>query len=230
MDGTLILLKHKPTYHGPVTHHTPYMSIKAQMKQIAIENGVPSNLVMNKTRMAHIWNTVRRYSEKRNSPEEVDELMRLINEPFMIEERSEHEISVLLPDTIFGLQSLKNEGYEMGLVTTASRESYDRLSTNHKFKKFGSFFPQSITRDEVKYIKPDPEPLIRMMDLAQRKDVVYIGDSDHDGLAANAAGCKFILINTREYDEETIKSFTPDGVIKKLTELPELLKKINLES
>ena len=226
MDGTLIILKHKPTYHGPVTHHTPYLSIKAQMKQIAIENGVPSNLVMNKTRMAHIWNTVRRYSEKRNSPEEVDELMRLINEPFMVEERSEHELSVLLPDTILGLQMLKDEGYEMGLVTTASRESYDRLSTSDMFRKFGRFFPLSITRDDVNYIKPDPEPINRMMNLVQRKDVVYIGDSDHDGLAANAAGCKFILINTREYDEETIKGFTPYGVIKNLIELPELLKRL----
>jgi phosphoglycolate phosphatase-like HAD superfamily hydrolase len=230
MDGTLIILEHKPKYHGPVTQHTPYLSIKAQMKRIAIENGVPEELVMNKTRMAHIWNTVRRFSEETKSPNEVEELMRKINEPFMVEERSEHDISKLLPDTIHGLQALKDEGYEMGLVTTASRESYDRLSQSDEFKRFGRFFSNSLTRDDVSYIKPEPEPIKRMMELMGRTDVIYIGDSDHDGLAASAAGCRFILINTREYDEHTINSFTPDGVIEKLTELPIILKELTQNS
>ncbi len=222
MDGTLIVLK----YNVLVNHHAPYLSIKAQMKQVAVENGVPADLVMDLDRMALIWNTVRKYSEKTKTPEEVEELMRMINEPFTVEERAEHDVSVLLPDTITGLRSLKDEGYEMGLVTTASRKSYDRLSNSYEYEKFGSFFPQSITRDDVNYIKPDPEPINRMKKLCDREDVVYIGDSDHDGLAANAAGCKFILINTREYDEETIKSFSPDRVISKLTELLGLLKRL----
>ena len=227
MDGTLIILKHKPKYHGSVTHHTPYLSIKAQMKQVAIENGVPENLVMDLTRMAHIWNAVRRYSEEKMSPDEVEELMRKINNPFMVEERSEHDVSELLPDTIPGLQGLRDEGYEMGLVTTASRESYERLSNSDEFERFGSFFPRSITRDDVNYIKPEPEPLNLMMKLAGRDDVVYVGDSDHDGLAAKAAGCRFVLINTREYDETTINSFSPDSVINRLTELQGILERLS---
>ena len=223
MDGTLIILKHQPKYHGLVNHHTPYLSIKAQMKRVAVENGVPADLVMDKTRMANIWNAVRRYSDENMSPEEVTELMRKINEPFMVEERSEHDQSELIPDTITGLQSLKDMGYEMGLVTTASRESYDRISNSDEYEKFGSYFPRSITRDDVNYIKPDPEPLDMMKMLHGREDVVYIGDSDHDGLAASASGCKFVLINTRDYDDETIKSFSPHGVIENLTQLPRLL-------
>ena len=144
----------------------------------------------------------------------------------MVEERSEHDISELIPDTISGLQILKDEGYEMGLVTTASRESYDRLSKSDEYDRFGSYFPRSLTRDDVNYIKPHPEPLDKMKALYGREDVVYIGDSDHDGLSAQASGCRFVLINTREYDEETIKSFSPDGIISKLTELPALLKRL----
>lgn len=227
MDGTLIILKHKPKYNGLDNHHLPYLSIKAQMKQIAVENGVPAELVMTKTRMANIWNAVCRYAEE-NMPDEVEELMWKINEPFMVEERSEHDLSELIPDTISGLQYLKDDGYEMGLVTTASRESYDRLSNSDEYKKFGSFFQRSLTRDDVNYIKPDPEPLDKMKRLYGRDDVVYIGDSDHDGLAAQASGCRFVLINTREYDDETIKSFSPDGVIDNLTQLLGLLAKLNL--
>ncbi len=225
MDGTLIILKKKPTYTGVTNKHLPYLSIKVQMKKVAVENGVPSNLVEDLDRMAHIWNAVRKYGEE-NFPDGVDELMRKINDPFMVEERTEHDLSILLPDTIDGLKELKAEGYEMGLVTTASRESYSRLSTSDEFKCFGSFFGKSITRNDVNYIKPNPEPLNLMKSLCGRDDVVYVGDSDHDALSANAAGCKFVLINTREYDEETINSLNADGVIKRLSELPSLLEKI----
>lgn len=225
MDGTLIILKQKPEYNGLVNHHTPYLTIKSQMKQVAVENGVPEDIVKDMTRMAHIWNAVRRYAEG-NMPEEVEELMMKINKPFRVEERSEHDLSELLPDTMSGLQCLKDMGYEMGLVTTASRESYERLSESDEYEKFDSFFERSITRDDVNYIKPNPEPIDKMKKLYGRDDVVYIGDSDHDGLAAQASGCWFILINTREYDEETINVLNTKGVISKLTELPDLLKQL----
>jgi len=209
MDGTLIILRHRPKYRGAITHHTPYMSIKAQMKEIAVKHGVPAEEIMGMNRMAHIQAII-------------DE----INVPFMVEERSEHDISELLPDTISGLQTLKSEGYEMGLVTTASRGSYDRLSTSEEFSRFGEFFPRSITRDDCGYVKPDPEPINRMMALCGRDDVVYVGDSDHDALAAKAAGARFVLINTREYNEATINSFSPDGVIENLSQLPGLLHRL----
>ena len=201
MDGTLIDLKKKPEYTGLENKHVPFLSLKAQMKKIACENGVPSDVVDGLDRMALIWNAVRRYAES-NGFDNVDLLMKKINEPFMDHEREDHNISFLMPDTIPGLQSLKDQGYEMSLVTTASRWSYDRISTSDEYGCFGGFFKRSITRDDVGYIKPDSEPLNKMKQLCGREDVVYIGDSDHDGFSAKAAGCKFVLINTRDYDEE----------------------------
>jgi len=227
MDGTLIILRHRPKYRGAITHHTPYMSIKAQMKEIAVKHGVPAEEIMGMNRMAHIWNRVRSYLEEAGrSSVEVQAIIDEINVPFMVEERSEHDISELLPDTISGLQTLKSEGYEMGLVTTASRGSYDRLSTSEEYSRFGEFFPRSITRDDCGYVKPDPEPINRMMALCRRDDVVYVGDSDHDAQAAKAAGARFVLINTREYNEATINSFSPDGVIENLSQLPGLLHRL----
>ena len=200
------------------------------MKRTAVENGVPSRLVTDLTRMAHIWNAVRRHAEEHMSPEVVDGLMTKINDLFMVEERSEHDISILLPDTITGLEVLKAQGYMLGLVTTASRWSYERLSNSDEFGRFGSFFTKSITRDDCRYIKPDPEPINRMKKLHNREDVVYVGDSDHDALAAHAAGCKFVLINTREYDQDAMNSFRPDGVISRLSELPGLLEVLAMGS
>lgn len=228
MDGTLIILRHRPKYRGTITHHTPFMTIKAQMKEIAVSHGVPPEEIVGVNRMAHIWNRTRSYLEEDGrSQEEVQAIIDEINVPFMVQERSEHELSVLLPGTISGLYALKSGGYEMGLVTTASRESYDRLSTSDEFGRFGEFFPRSITRDECGYIKPDPEPINRMKALSGRDDIVYVGDSDHDALAAEAADARFILINTREYDDATIGSFSTDGVIENLSQLPGLIFRLS---
>jgi phosphoglycolate phosphatase-like HAD superfamily hydrolase len=66
-----------------------------------------------------------------------------------------------------------------------------------------------------------------MLELYGRETAVYIGDSDHDGLAASAAGCKFVLINTRPYDKETIASLRPDAVIENLSQLQMVLDSLN---
>jgi len=224
MDGTLIDLEKKPKYTGLENKHKPFLSLKAQMKKIAAENGVPAEVVEDFDRMALIWNAVRRYAEDNGLA--VNELMKRINEPFMEHERDDHNISFLMPDTIPGLTSLKELGYEMNLVTTASRWSYDRISTSDDYACFGSFFKHSITRDDVSYIKPDPQPLLQMMGLCVRDEAVYIGDSDHDGYAAIAAGCKFVLINTRDYDGGTLGLLKPHAVIENLTQLPDVLGRL----
>jgi len=147
-----------------------------------------------------------------------------INVPFMEEERADHAVSVLLPSTIEGLESLKHLEYEMGLVTTASRESYNRISTQEEYGCFGEYFKHSVTRDDVKYIKPEPEPIYRILKHYNPSDFIYVGDSDHDAQACKAAGGRFVLINTRAYVYETIEYFAPWAVIESLDQLPEVLE------
>ena len=83
-----------------------------------------------------------------------------------------------------------------------------------------------MTRDECRFIKPEPEPIHRILKEFNRDGFIYIGDSDHDAQACKAAGGIFVLINTRGYDMEIIKAMNPDAVIENLTELAETLKKL----
>lgn len=225
MDGTLIIQGKKPEYKGTKTQYGPYLSIKRQMKEIVIHHGVPPELVMSLDRMAIIWNATRRYLEENDySEKEIIAVISDINEPFMVEEQEDHKISILLPDTIPGLQQLKDSGYEMGLVTTASRESYNRISRDSSYGCFGKYFKHSITRDDCRYIKPEPEPIHRILKMYNQDDFVYIGDSDHDAYACKAAGGRFTLINTRCYDEDTIRALSPFAVIERLSQLRKILE------
>jgi len=227
MDGTLIIQQTRPVYSGTTTTHSSYMSIKSQMKAIAVRHGVPPELIMELDRMAHIWNTIRHFLDDNGySEDQTQEVINEINVPFMMEEIADHEVSVLLPGTVEGLRHLKENGYQLGLVTTASRESYDRISRSPDYGCFGEYFAYSVTRDDCRYIKPEPEPIHRILKHFDQSDFVYIGDADHDAQASRAAGGRFILINTRDYDEETIREFAPDVVINSLMELPEALNQL----
>jgi phosphoglycolate phosphatase-like HAD superfamily hydrolase len=231
MDGTLIIQKNTPEYEGTKTHHASYMLIKKQMKEIITNYGIPEDKIIHLNRMALIWNQTRRYLEQEGVDENgIRKLIDKINVPFMIEERKDHSQSILLQETIPVLNKLKNEGYELGLVTTASRESYEKISKDPSFGKFGKYFKNSITRDDCKYIKPDPEPIHRILKLYDNKNFIYIGDSDHDAFATQAAGGKFILVNSREYDNETLGLITPNYVIESLLELPDAIKQLMKES
>jgi phosphoglycolate phosphatase-like HAD superfamily hydrolase len=230
MDGTLIVLSEKPKYISTLTNHGSYISIKHQMKEIVVRYGIPAELVKELNRMALIWNFTYCYLEKIGTPDEhIQKVIEEINVPFMVEERADHAVSVLLEGTLTGLEVLKIKGYDMGLVTTASRDSYDWFSNHSDFGCFGKYFRYSVTRDDCRYIKPEPEPIHRILKLFKRDRFVYIGDSDHDAEACQAAGGRFILINTREYDADTIRSLKPDAVIESLVELPTVLETLKID-
>jgi phosphoglycolate phosphatase-like HAD superfamily hydrolase len=228
MDGTLIIQKERPVYTGTTTFHSSYLSIKEHMKQIVVKYGIPLHLVSGLDRMASIWNTTIRYLEDQRYPEDqIKNIITEINVPFMIEERSDYDVSILLPGTIDGLESLKQMEYELGLVTTASRESYDRISNSENYERFGRYFTYSVTRDECRYIKPEPEPINKILEYFGTSSFVYVGDSDHDAQACKTAGGDFILINTRGYDRETINEIEPNIVINSLEELPDVITRIH---
>jgi phosphoglycolate phosphatase-like HAD superfamily hydrolase len=117
----------------------------------------------------------------------------------------------------------------MGVVTTASRESYEWISGHEDYGRFGEYFRHSVTRDDCRYIKPEPEPIHRILSMFNRDDFIYIGDADHDAQACQAAGGRFVLMNTREYDAETMESMSPDAVIENLLELPAALQKLRVD-
>jgi phosphoglycolate phosphatase-like HAD superfamily hydrolase len=117
--------------------------------------------------------------------------------------------------------------YELGLVTTASRESYDRISNSENYERFGRYFTYSVTRDECRYIKTEPEPINKILEYFGTSSFVYVGDSDHDAQACKTAGGDFILINTRGYDRETINEIEPNIVINSLEELPDVITRIH---
>jgi HAD superfamily hydrolase (TIGR01549 family) len=223
MDGTLIIPK-EVTSDGKASINTMGLQSRQQMKRVAASFGVPQSEIDSINRMATVWNYARRYAEAHSyGDEKITGMMTGLNEFFSRQEELEHSISVLLPSTVETLEDLKRRHYTLGVVTTASRKGFERISRSNEFGCFGRYFTHSVTRDDCNYIKPDPEPIKKILQHLGRSDFLYIGDSDHDAEAAKAAGGRFILINTRPYDEEMIRKIQPDRMIDRLSELPDLI-------
>ncbi len=203
------------------------MESRKLMKRIALSYGVPKAEIDPLNRMAHIWNTARRYAESHGFDGEViDRMMSELDGAFKRQEALEHSNSFLPPGNIEALEDLFHASYLLGVVTTASRSSYERLSGSDEFGSFGRFFTHSVTRDECFYIKPDPEPIIRILNLFGRSDFLYVGDSDHDAEATRSAGGRFILVNTMRFKEDGIKLMKPERVITSLKELTKTISGI----
>ena len=227
VDGTLITTQNTPFYQGNTTRNDIYVSVKIQMKQVAVSHGVPVDELYGLERMALIWNKARAYAERQSfTRNKITAMMEAINEPFTYDETIDHENIILLPKTLEALEVLYNEGFDLGVVTSSSREEYERISSNSELGMFGKYFQFYITRDDCDYLKPDPEPINRILTLFGRSNFVYVGDTDHDAQATKDANGIFILMNTRGYNSDIIKNMTPHAVIYSLTELPEIMKKL----
>lgn len=92
------------------------------------------------------------------------------------------------------LAELHKRGYKLGIVTSRLREEL-----NEDFPQFGleHYFSTIVCADDSETHKPTAGPLLKYMELtvANKEEVLYIGDRDHDMQCADAAGVDFVLAN-----------------------------------
>ena len=102
---------------------------------------------------------------------------------------------VLLPDAKEMLQKLKDTGFSLALATMAARDVVAKVSRHLRIEEY---FDHILTADDVVRVKPDPEVLIKTVELfgGQVNGFLYIGDSTHDLEAAVALEMPFLLIDS----------------------------------
>jgi HAD superfamily hydrolase (TIGR01549 family) len=88
------------------------------------------------------------------------------------------------------LEMIAKKGIKKAIVTNNSRKTVDYL-----IRKWNLSFDQIVTRDDGVW-KPSGKPLERALAMLclQKEEVVYVGNSEHDRIAAKAADIRFISI------------------------------------
>ena len=100
----------------------------------------------------------------------------------------------LYDDVIFMLESFKNAGIKMGIVTNRFKYSVDDVTSPFDINKYFDVF---IALDDMTNPKPHPEGINLAIERlgVNKEDVIFVGDNKSDYLAAKASGVKTALIS-----------------------------------
>ena len=127
------------------------------------------------------------------------------------------------------LESLKTDGFRMGVVTSRTRESAQRYMDMFGI---GDYFEEMVSCDDTDIHKPNPEPILlclKKMGITA-EEALMVGDSPFDIKCANNAGVKSVLVGWRiTGDGQTlIDDAREDFTIEEPAELTGILEKLNM--
>lgn len=134
-------------------------------------------------------------------PEDFKVFVKKVNEYLETDECI--NLSKTYDDTIECIEYFNKKGIDIGIVTSNNiphvKKVLDVFNISH------DSFQVYVGNQESNKHKPDPEPILKAIEIGKynldKKDIVYIGDSKNDCLAAINAGVNPILLDRdHEYD------------------------------
>jgi len=132
--------------------------------------------------------------------------------------------SVLYPGVNEGLLAMRSMQLPLACVTNKSGRFtiplLEQLGIAH-------FFDQVIAGDTLPQKKPDPAQLLhacRSFNIAPR-EMLMIGDSGNDALAARAAGCPVFCVTYGYNEGQDVRELDVDAIVPSLIEAKRLIQK-----
>ena len=119
------------------------------------------------------------------------------------------------------IENMAKDGLRLAVATGKSRAGLERVFAQ---TGLGRWFEASITADES-FSKPNPAMLYELRDVTgvPLKRMVMIGDSTHDLLMAQNAGCASVGVTTGGASREELLACSPVGVAGNTQELAAIL-------
>ncbi|OBT10065.1 phosphoglycolate phosphatase [Vibrio sp. UCD-FRSSP16_10] len=133
-----------------------------------------------------------------------------------------HSKSTLYPQVKESLQALLEEGFQLAIITNKPYQFVPDILSQHGID---DLFVDVLGGDSLPKIKPDPMPLIHLLDKYQltADEMIMIGDSKNDILAAKNAGVVSVALPYGYNHGEPIELANPDHLIDDLSQLLKLL-------
>jgi len=121
------------------------------------------------------------------------------------------------------LEALYRKGFKLGIVSSKGTDGI-----RHGLEKFGfsKYFTTILSKYDVENSKPNPEGLIKAMELmgTSAENTIFVGDSRHDLMAAKNAGVVFVLVSWTIAGYERLKSMNPEYIINRPMEIMDVIK------
>lgn len=138
-------------------------------------------------------------------------------------QRRNLQLAAPFPHAIATIKTLRKHGIKTAVVTTRGKAS--TMLTLEK-QQMVWLFDAIITFEDVSAPKPDPEPVLKALQLLEVNpaQAMMVGDTDLDILAGHNAGVKTVGV-TYGFQGEKIKEAHPDHVIDSIEELVPIIIK-----
>jgi len=127
----------------------------------------------------------------------------------------------ILPYVKSTFKKIKKRKIKIGIVTTKKSREARAILKGYKLA-----YDTLVGNDNVKHIKPAPEPVLKACRKlkVKPKECVFVGDHPFDMQAAKSAGCLAIGVLTGWGNRKNLKKAGADYVIKDLKGLIKLLE------
>lgn len=132
--------------------------------------------------------------------------------------------TVIYPGVMEGLDALKRAGFPLACVTNKSERFTLPLL---KQMKLADYFQVVVCGDTLPKKKPDPLPLThacKELGIAPR-DMLMIGDSLNDTIAARAAGCPVFCVPYGYNEGHDVRELDVDAIVETLSQAASLIKR-----
>lgn len=116
----------------------------------------------------------------------------------------------ILPEVPELLKNLKARNIKTGIVTTTARPMTEHIL---KVANLSNFIDIIVTRDDVKNLKPHPEPVIKAIQKLSlnKTQCIMVGDHPNDIIAAKSAGVTVAAI-PNVYKRIILEKYGPDYI------------------
>lgn len=120
------------------------------------------------------------------------------------------------------LEYIRKNSMKSALITTTGGTITYKIMRDNKLENLIDAF---VTKDDVSKLKPDPEPILKAMEILNLKkdECIMVGDHPNDILASKNAGVKSAAVKNA-YSEEELRKYNPDYIIENLKYMKNLLE------
>ncbi len=127
----------------------------------------------------------------------------------------------ILPYVKITFKKIKKRKIKIGIVTTKKSNEARAILKGYKLS-----YNVLVGNDDVKHIKPSPEPVLKACKKLRlkTKDCIFVGDHPFDMKAAKSAGCLAVGVLTGWGNRKSLKKAGADYIIKDLRSLIKLLE------
>lgn len=134
-----------------------------------------------------------------------------------------HDLLVKRFDGVYEtVRILKENNFHLGIVTT---KRSDVVQMGLKLTGLDEFFEVVVALDHVEKPKPDPEPLLKALDMlgSSPERAIMVGDNHHDILGGKNAGTKTAGVAWSIKGKEHLAAYNPDYILDTMADILPIL-------